>query len=168
MSCRIEELYQIKPDNNGLTQKQFLATGTRMPKVRRITIEGFRGVPGRISIDLCRTKTGDALSSIIVGDNGTGKSTLVDAVELALQGTYRRTKRLKSNALPSLLNLNGPRQSSTIEVVFDNHSSVSKTISSDSLGGLNFEPTCHSDFQLAPIALRRKDCLLYTSDAADE
>jgi predicted ATP-binding protein involved in virulence len=58
-----------------------------MPFLRQLTVERFRGAPGRIAVDFCRPKGGEGVSAIILGDNGTGKSTIVDAIELALQGT---------------------------------------------------------------------------------
>ena len=92
-----------------------------MKQIRRLTLEGFRGAPGAFY----RLVPSEDWRSSICDSRGrqrNGKSTIVDAIELVLQGTYRRSKRLKSNALPSLLNLNGPTQTSAIEVLFDDNS----------------------------------------------
>ena len=53
-------------------------------RVRRISIDGFRGVGGRLELDLDR----DAV--IIVGSNGLGKTTILDALMWGLGGTIPR------------------------------------------------------------------------------
>jgi hypothetical protein len=131
----------------------------QMALLRRLTIDGFRGMPGRLSIDFSHPTTGQATSAIIMGDNGTGKSTLIDAIELALQGTYRRSKHFRSTTLPSIFNLNGPAELSMIEVVLSDNSIFNTSISLDHDGGMTVTQGCPPLFQLAPIALRRKDIL---------
>lgn len=53
-------------------------------RIREIRIEGFRGVRSRLTIPC-----GDGFT-VISGRNGTGKSTLCDAIEFALTGTLAR------------------------------------------------------------------------------
>ena len=54
-------------------------------KIAKIDIESFRGIPGHCSLDF-RDKSGKACSAIIYGGNGSGKSSIVDAIEYNLQG----------------------------------------------------------------------------------
>lgn len=132
-----------------------------MPLLRHLTIKGFRGCPESTTIDFCRSTGSKGLSAIILGDNGTGKSTIIDALELALQGKYRRSKRLQSASLPSPLNLRGPSHSAAVHVTFDDNSSIEASIQRDDRDGHQFVATGHPDFMVAPIALRRKDILTF-------
>jgi DNA repair exonuclease SbcCD ATPase subunit len=54
-------------------------------KVAELLITSFRGAPKPFRLRL-NGPQGSAHSLILVGDNGTGKSTIVDGLEFALQG----------------------------------------------------------------------------------
>jgi len=60
-------------------------------KVERLTIENFRGVE-KADLDLSRPVT------MIVGENGVGKSTVADALEFVLTGKCRNTTRSGAGA----------------------------------------------------------------------
>lgn len=132
-----------------------------MPLIRHLTIKGFRGCPESTTIDFCRPSGGKGLSAIILGENGTGKSTIIDALELALQGKYRRSNRLRSASIPSALNLRGPSHSASVQVTFDDNSSVEASIKLHERDGYKHVADGHPDFKVAPIALRRKDILAF-------
>ena len=53
-------------------------------KISYIHIEHFRGIPTEINIDLTDGQ-GIPVSTIIYGDNGSGKSSIVDAIEFNTQ-----------------------------------------------------------------------------------
>jgi energy-coupling factor transporter ATP-binding protein EcfA2 len=50
-------------------------------QIRRLMMQGFRGVPGEMTVDF-----GNGESIVIYGDNGTGKSTIADALEWYFTG----------------------------------------------------------------------------------
>src|SRR5262245_8236048 len=50
-------------------------------KIQRLAMRAFRGVPGEMSVDF-----GDGESIVVYGDNGTGKSTIADALEWYFTG----------------------------------------------------------------------------------
>ena len=50
-------------------------------KLQRLVMHAFRGVPGEMTIDF-----GDGDSTVVYGDNGTGKSTIADALEWYFNG----------------------------------------------------------------------------------
>lgn len=54
-------------------------------KIDSIKISNFRGIPNSLNLPLCKNKK--SCSALIYGDNGTGKSTFIDAIELMTQGT---------------------------------------------------------------------------------
>ena len=45
-------------------------------RVHRLVMHAFRGIPGEMTVDF-----GNGESIAIYGDNGTGKSTIADALE---------------------------------------------------------------------------------------
>lgn len=53
-------------------------------RLARLTIHSFRGAPRRVTLDL--TKADKAVSCLLLGDNGTGKSSFVDAVDFVVRG----------------------------------------------------------------------------------
>jgi ABC-type cobalamin/Fe3+-siderophores transport system ATPase subunit len=61
-----------------------------MIKIIEYTIENFRGVAGSITVELTKPPSRSAQSLILYGDNGSGKSSLVDALEFALRGRLSR------------------------------------------------------------------------------
>lgn len=85
-----------------------------MDKITEYTIENFRGIIGPMTINLAKSSELRAASMIIYGDNGSGKSSLVDALEFALRARLSRriTEGLKirrevrnffSNGAPGVL-----------------------------------------------------------------
>ena len=54
-------------------------------KIKSIYIHSFRGIPKELTVNFI-DKKGKPVSTIISGDNGSGKSSIVDAIEYNLQG----------------------------------------------------------------------------------
>ncbi len=50
-------------------------------KIQRLVMHAFRGVPGEMTVDF-----GNGESIVVYGDNGTGKSTIADALEWYFTG----------------------------------------------------------------------------------
>ena len=53
-------------------------------KVQRLVMHAFRGIPGEMTVDF-----GKGESIVVYGDNGTGKSTIADALEWYFTGRDR-------------------------------------------------------------------------------
>ena len=58
-------------------------------KIKSIYIHSFRGIPKELTVNFS-DKNGKPVSTIISGDNGSGKSSIVDAIEYNLQGRICR------------------------------------------------------------------------------
>ena len=50
-------------------------------RLQKVVMSAFRGVPGELVLDL-----GNSQSLVVFGENGTGKSTIADALEWYLTG----------------------------------------------------------------------------------
>jgi len=96
-----DDLGQLLADGNGAAQKSTPAKQERNPKktqaprtafLRRITAQGFRGIGPQATLDLT---PGPGLT-LVVGRNGSGKSSFAEGLELLLTGdTYRWSQRSK-------------------------------------------------------------------------
>ncbi|AYM99181.1 AAA family ATPase [Chryseobacterium sp. 3008163] len=136
-------------------------------KIKRIEIDGFRGISNQLCIDF--SKKGRPISTIIFGDNGTGKSSIIDAIEFNLQGKLERSDSLNNEFRPSVTNFrNNILEGSKTILHFEDDSSNSRDILVD----FDIEKDKHiysrstnplnKYFNIAPIALRRNDIITYS------
>ena len=136
-------------------------------KIKSVYIKYFRGVPTSLSVDFTKKDGKNALSTIIYGGNGSGKSTIVDALEYCLQGRIERSDELKNSTRPSVLNF-GNLYAGNPEIVvsfdddttWERHIDV-KRLEIGELDLVNTNDAPHPDFCFAPIVLRRNDIIAY-------
>ena len=105
------------------------------------------------------------VSVILVGDNGTGKSTIVDALEFALQGTFVRATSLTSPSLPAPISFWHANQA-TISVDLDDGTHITNRIWKDEFHKVHSNHSTHPAYGWCPIALRRKDILAFLNSPA--
>lgn len=67
--------------------------------IRSIDIKAFRGIPQNLSLDFTDSN-GHAISAIIYGENGSGKSSITDALEFVLQGKIGRSDKINNPLRP--------------------------------------------------------------------
>src|SRR4051794_8485212 len=94
----------------------------------RVEIEHFRGIPGGLSLELPHDEGGAAL--IISGDNGTGKSSVVDALEVGLQARLHRRKQRLAQLAEAYASDSPPR----IQLAFLNGDTVAREFERDEDG----------------------------------
>jgi hypothetical protein len=132
-------------------------------RIRRISISHFRGVPQELTLDFVMPGSASPQSLILYGENGLGKSTVVDALEFALQGRVRRSRDLVSRAGPytlSLANQSGPR----VQVELSDGSEVGRRMELQQDGSWSItDKTPHHAFNHGPFVLRRSDILQFLS-----
>lgn len=140
-------------------------------KIKNIEIEAFRGIPGKLSI--CLEKNGNCQSLLLFGDNGTGKSSIFDAIEFALQARINRTNSLKNQFFPFPISL-FKSSNSIIKVEFSDNSNTTRQIliqqtdNDDELFYAMDTSVPHDKFSLSPIALRRRDILQFNNTPSRE
>jgi recombinational DNA repair ATPase RecF len=138
------------------------------PLIKKIRIRSFRGAAKSLDLDFSNS-VGIPRSLILYGDNGSGKSTVVDALEFVLQqriAGYRNrdelasaAKSLASNKLPS------------VKVEFDDGSAATRYLVQEDD---KIKPRLKGDvhgfeaFQRTPLVLRRADILRFWETPAEQ
>jgi AAA domain len=130
-----------------------------------ISLRGFRGAPLDLTVRFAsRGSTG---STIIFGENGVGKSTIVDAIEFALQGRIGRSSYFDSPLLPSVRYLGDQVDAWTQAELSDGTNIERRTVVAN--GQTDIVPQdVRPGFRLAPISIKRSDILRFLDTDALE
>ncbi len=124
----------------------------RGAQIAELIIERFRGVPDEFRLPML--VNGKSASLLVVGDNGSGKSTILDAIEFCLQGTIRNSGFSTPHA-PRLRNVFADLDKiSKCNVVLADGTAVSRTTTPGRRHGKDVPPT--DGFRL-PFVFRRND-----------
>ena len=134
-------------------------------KIKKLYIEAFRGIPKSLELDFSN-RNGDAVSSIIYGDNGTGKSSIVDAIEYNLQARIERDEKIKNSRRPSAISkFHTKSVPAKTKVELDNGEIVERGIDvivkEDKVLYRATNKDMNDHFSYVPIALRRNDIMTY-------
>ena len=139
-------------------------------RISKVYIKSFRGIPNECSLDFC-DKKGNAKSAIIYGGNGSGKSSIVDAIEFNLQGRIERNPGIKNPKRPSALNLLPEEYvSACTRIEFDDNTINERTINvvkdeeNDRYVISSSSDELHKDFKEVSIALRRNEIISYNNE----
>lgn len=126
-------------------------------RIEQVSLRDFRGVRGNLDVSLL-DKNGRAVSALLVGDNGSGKSTIVDAIEWACQGSRR--PGMAGSRPVGLINLASAAHEAHARVVLNNGQVVERTIRhvEDDRYQTELEGST-DDFSRAPMILKRHDIL---------
>lgn len=133
-------------------------------KLKKVIIRAFRGIPNDLEITF-PNKGGKLSSLIILGDNGTGKSSIVDAIEFCLQGQVLQTEVLRDKNIPSLVSY-FKTEKPYVSIIFQNDEVFERQIIEDEQGILSDIKGQHGNFSISPFVLRRRDILRFI-DIAD-
>jgi hypothetical protein len=130
-----------------------------MGSIRRLEVARFRGVPKSLRLDTCASRE-RSVSLLLIGDNGSGKSTIVDALEFGLQGRIGRASALHSSMVPAALSLYDP-SGALVRITLDTREIVERRITTDEEGKPVYNHAAHPQFALSPLVLRRADILQF-------
>ncbi|MFB6838850.1 AAA family ATPase [Streptomyces sp. NPDC056361] len=128
-------------------------------------MESFRGIPGELNVSFLHSN-GKPSSAIIFGDNGSGKSSIVDAVEWACQQAVGRSKALQGSSVPSLVNLASHGRSCSVEVTLSNGRKVSRRATFTEQGVELIADPVPEAFRRVPMSLKRADILRFIDTPA--
>lgn len=127
-------------------------------EISSVSVTGFRGSPRTVALDL--TKSGKPADVLLWGDNGVGKSTLIDGIEFALQHRVDRSADFNSSLRSSVRNLAVPVATATVALSDGQRiarSLVTNAAGRDEPSDLSVRP----GFRIAPIVIRRADILRF-------
>lgn len=130
-------------------------------KLAKIEIEKFRGIPNYMSIDFIME--GKPESALIFGDNGSGKSSLIDAIEFVTHGSIQSNQSGKvGDWLYSSISLNTVGKARVKVCLNDGREYESLMIRDEDAKCIKK----HGDgvieeFRRAPYILRRQDILKF-------
>lgn len=134
-------------------------------KIKSVYIHSFRGVPKELTVDFT-DKNGIPVSTIISGDNGSGKSSIVDAIEYNLQGRISRDPLIiTSESRTPISYCYSPIIGANTKVILDDNREHERGIDVR-FNGLKTEFLYDNkfilkEFALTPIALRRSDIISF-------
>ncbi|CCQ44423.1 hypothetical protein ARTSIC4J27_349 [Pseudarthrobacter siccitolerans] len=127
-------------------------------KITSVTISNFRGISEQMSMSFTKGNDNRGRSILLYGENGTGKSSIVDAIEFATRSVVsRRTiggkkdRRELQNLIESTA---GPR----VDIAFGNGESYSRgagKVSPDVKKLVRLNPV--PGFEICPLVIRRRD-----------
>jgi DNA repair ATPase RecN len=131
-------------------------------KISAIEIRGFRGIPDILTLDFRPERNNTPVSFILSGDNGTGKSSIIDAIEFVLQGKIARKRKFLHEVVPSAINLIETRKCEVTATLTD-ETIITRTISRNEKGRWVTNRRPHPLFAISPFVLRRADILEFWS-----
>jgi recombinational DNA repair ATPase RecF len=124
--------------------------------VRTLRISAFRGVTGTLHMDFGDGDGPRAL--LLLGDNGSGKSSIVDALQFALQRTVNM-RTGQANLAAALAG--GSASLPEVSVELADGSSFARTVWRTEDGKLRTQPQHVPGFASTPLVLRRSDILQF-------
>lgn len=141
-------------------------------KISELIINNFRGFPKKSKIDLINKKSLKSCSLLIFGDNGSGKSSIADAIEFALQARIERVGSLKSELKPLPVSLK-KFDSALVEVVLEDNETITRNINITLEGNKSYKigqsnAKVHPSFNIAPMVFRRNDILRFIQTSSHQ
>lgn len=127
-------------------------------RLSEVSVSGFRGSAGRVTLSI--GDAGESSDVLLWGDNGMGKSTLIDGLEFALQGRVDRSADFNSTLRPSVRNLSSADVAASVKL--SDGSSVHRSLVKNAAG--RDEPSTgpvRPGFRIAPLVIRRADILRF-------
>jgi hypothetical protein len=128
-----------------------------MAKISNYSVTHFRGISDTVDVDLTDPRTGKPISLLLYGDNGSGKSSLVDALEFALRGRLSRRSADGKKVRREVQNL-AVQGAPGVLVRLADGSSIRRG-GGLAKSGVPEEKTVYpiSGYQYSPIIIRRQD-----------
>ncbi|MFH9586863.1 AAA family ATPase [Streptomyces luteogriseus] len=138
-------------------------------RIRRLTVQGFRGISQSVTLHFSNADSGSVASCLLIGENGAGKSSFVDALEFCLSGKFPTNPNMsKWPYLQRLANVSDFARESRVEVEFTDGSTYSRSVV-EVEGTWAMSPRSpHNLFQGAGFTLRREEIISFLRTPPDK
>ena len=159
----MDEPQQLSPDSS--PRRSVKAPPTRRRYLAGVEIHSFRGIPEQLDLSF-DAPGGGTPAVVILGDNGSGKSSLVDALQFALQFQLPgvRGARATANAGRCGLSEGQPQ----VVVRLTDGTTVERRVTYDHQRACYVtNPEVPQDFAQTPLVLRRADILRFWDTPAE-
>jgi len=134
--------------------------------IESIEIEAFRGISLKKEIKFSTDKK-QTCCTIFVGDNGSGKSSIIDAIEFVTQGQIHNTKSLSTKSKVEVFNKFTDKKPS-VEIVLNNGTKRKRIIDIDEEGKIKSDQSVLPQFGKGPFIFRRNNILqFWTTNETD-
>ena len=135
-------------------------------RIKQVSINSFRGIPKNILINF-PIRNDKPTSLIILGDNGVGKSSIVDAIEFGLQGHISQVRIFNVSTMPSIKSFTSNKLPE-IKIILENDELIHRKVILDEQGILTNLKGPHKYFNVSPFVLRRHDILRFINSSVAE
>lgn len=131
---------------------------TNSIRIENVSIRNFRGITDEVVVSFKPRLADPAHSLLLLGDNGSGKSSIVDAIELGLQARIDRHKSLSASRVPSALSFSRPERAAVKISLSDGTTQRRDVTTVDGRAHLA-DSRANPNFSFAAFVLRRADIL---------
>lgn len=133
--------------------------------IKSIAGQGLKGIAQEWNLDWPRVVINKPQATIILGDNGSGKSSIVAILEFCLQGRNGSWLNKTAKGMHALLNVTSHKQCYA-QIVTGNGKKYKRTVGCDELRAPNpFLPFL--GFTISPFVLRRYDIVRFIEQSPD-
>jgi energy-coupling factor transporter ATP-binding protein EcfA2 len=127
--------------------------------IKAIEIEAFRGISLKKEICFSNDEK-QTCCTLLVGDNGSGKSSIIDAIEFVTQGRIQNTQSLNAKSKVEVFNKFTNKKPS-INIKLNDCTEFKRVIDIDDEGKPNADQSVLSQFRMAPYIFRRNNILQF-------
>lgn len=132
-------------------------------RIHQVRLAGFRGAPKQLVVDFSNSEDSPPASLLLIGDNGTGKSSIIDAIEFGVQGRGIRLPEVSiSRSISRLRNIVSTENDTAVDITLENGNIFSRSLTVDDSSRYGSEPTGPiPPFLESGFILRRDDLITF-------
>jgi DNA repair exonuclease SbcCD ATPase subunit len=127
--------------------------------IKSLEIEAFRGISLKKEINFINDEK-HTCCTLFIGDNGSGKSSIIDAIEFVTQGRVHNTQSLSAKSKVETFNKFTDKKPS-VKITLSNGNEFKRMIDIDDEGKRKTDLSVLAQFKIAPFVLRRSNILQF-------
>lgn len=132
-------------------------TSANGPFLASVRLANIRGFADQVSVAFGRTGGPPLVSLVLHGENGTGKSSVADAIEFGLRGVVSRRSVGGLKQRRELQNLVADKSAPRVEIDFSDGTSIARGRTQIGNGAVHAGQDPVEGFTYCPVVVRRRD-----------